>query len=90
MSIKLYDIEDIFLGQCANKLLKAKEGKINKFDKEIEFLLKYDFVSFSLIMKNEKIDLISPNYVAFTNFDNAIKSIIRNPEKVSYALKSLN
>ena len=41
-------------------------------------------------MKNEKIDLISPNYVAFTNFDNAIKSIIRNPEKVSYALKSLN
>ena len=90
MSINLYDIEDIFLGQCANKLLKAKEGKINKFDKEIEFLLKYDFVSFSLIMKNEKIDLISPNYVAFTNFDNAIKSIIRNPEKVSYALKSLN
>ena len=90
MSIKLYDIEDIFLGQCANKLLKVKEGKITKLDKEAEFLLKYDFVSFTLIMKNQKIDLISPNYVSFINFDNAIKSIISNPEGVSYALKSLN
>ena len=89
-SFNLFDIEDIFLGQCASKLLKAKEGKLVKLDKDIKFLIKHDFVSFTLVLTNQKIDLIAPNYITFTYFDAAIKSIIKSPDEVSLALKTIN
>ena len=89
-SFNLFDIEDIFLGQCASKLLKAKEGKLVKLDKDTKFLIKHDFVSFTLVLTNQKIDLIAPNYITFTYFDAAIKSIIKSPDEVSLALKTIN
>ena len=90
MSINIFDIEDIFLGELASKLLKVKEKKITKLDKESKFLLKYDFVSFTLVTTNKKIDLIAPNYISFINFDAAIKSIIRNPNNVLECCKFIN
>ena len=89
-SISIYDIEDIFLGELASKLLKVKEKKITKLDRESKFLLKYDFVSFTLITTNKKIDLIAPDYISFINFDAAIKSIIRNPNSILESCKFIN
>ena len=90
MSINIFDIEDLFLGELASKLLKVKEKKITKLDKESKFLLKYDFVSFTLVTTNKKIDLIAPNYISFINFDAAIKSIIKNPNNVLECCKFIN
>ena len=89
-SISIYDIEDIFLGELASKLLKVKEKKITKLDRESKFLLKYDFVSFTLITTNKKIDLIAPDYISFINFDAAIKTIIRNPNSILESCKFIN
>ena len=90
MSINIFDIEDLFLGELASKLLKVKEKKITKLDKESKFLLKYDFVSFTLVTTHSKIDLIAPNYISFINFDAAIKSIIRSPNNVLECCKFIN
>ena len=90
MSISIFDIEDIFLGEYASKLLKVKEKKITKLDRESKFLLKYDFVSFTLVTTHSKIDLIAPNYISFINFDAAIKAIIRNPNLIFETCKFIN
>ena len=90
MSISIFDIEDIFLGEYASKLLKVKEKKITKLDRESKFLLKYDFVSFTLVTTHKKIDLIAPNYISFINFDAAIKAIIRNPNLIFETCKFIN
>ena len=47
-------------------------------------------MSFTLVLTNQKIDLIAPNYITFTYFDAAIKSIIKSPDEVSLALKTIN
>jgi len=77
------------LGKYANKIIKAKEKKIFEFDYKTQFLLNNDFICFSLVFTDYKIDLIAPNYFIYNNFASAIKTIINNHENVNEILDKM-
>ena len=88
-SDSIFNIKNILLGKYANKIIKAKEKKIFEFDHQTQFLLNNDFICFSLVFTNYKIDLIAPNYFIYNNFASAIKTIINNQENVNEILDKM-
>ena len=88
-SDSIFNIKNILLGKYANKIIKAKEKKIFEFDYKTQFLLNNDFICFSLVFTDYKIDLIAPNYFIYNNFASAIKTIINNHENVNEILDKM-
>ena len=86
----VYELKDIFLGVQGKKIVKAKEGHLNLgYNKSSELLSKNDFINFTLILIDQKIDLIAPNYLTFTSFECAIKEIIKNISYLTEIIKQL-
>ena len=88
-SESIFNIKNILLGKFANKIIKLKEKKNFEFDFQSQFLLNNDFICFSLVFNDYKIDLIAPNYFIFNNFSLAIKTIINNKENVDEILNKM-
>ena len=88
-SDSIFNIKNILLGKFANKIIKLKEKKNFEFDFQSQFLLNNDFICFSLVFNDYKIDLIAPNFFIFNNFSLAIKTIINNKENVDEILNKM-
>ena len=88
-SESIFNIKNILLGKFANKIIKLKEKKNLEFDYQTQFLLNNDFICFSLVFNDYKIDLIAPNYLIYNNFSLAIKTIINNKENVDEILNKM-
>ena len=88
-SDSIFNIKNILLGKFANKIIKLKEKKNFEFDFQSQFLLNNDFICFSLVFNDYKIDLNAPNFFIFNNFSLAIKTIINNKENIDEILNKM-
>lgn len=85
--INLSHLKGILLSSSAKTLLKQKKNASIKPNQEISKLIKSDYIPFTLLYTDGKLDLISPTYQVFKCIEAAVEEIIKNKKNLLGILK---
>jgi hypothetical protein len=85
--INLRDVKSLLLTNYSKNLTKNRKNMSMKPNMDLNKILNKDYLTFTLILSEGSLDLISSNYNIFVTFESAIEAIINNKKNISEIVK---
>jgi hypothetical protein len=85
--IHVKDVKSILLTNYSKNLIKNRKNMSMKPNIDINKILNKDYLTFSLVLTEGSLDLISSNYNIFVTFESAIDAIITSRKNINEIIK---